>query len=176
MEGTFNHNQFTPDLLLSDLIGSAIYEARGTASTSSWARIFGNFILADEINRAPANVQSALPEATEERQVSSGSEAYKLDEPFFVIATQNPIEHEGTWDLPQAQIDRFLLHVTVDYPDLQTERLIFDLAMAEATAAYAAGKSPSAIAKSALAIARQTVLDVHLSELVRHTTSSARLA
>ena len=81
----------------------------------------GNFILADEINRAPAKVQSALLEAMEERQVTSGTESLKLDDPFFVIATQNPIEHEGTWDLPQAQLDRFLLHVTVDYPDPAAE-------------------------------------------------------
>ena len=113
MEGVFNRIQFTPDLLPSDLTGSSIYDAREQRFDFQMGPIFGNFILADEINRAPAKVQSALLEAMEERQVTSGTKSFKLESPFFVIATQNPIEHEGTWELPQAQLDRFLLHVTV---------------------------------------------------------------
>ena len=101
MEGEFNRIQFTPDLLPSDLTGSAIYDSREHRFDFQAGPIFGNFILADEINRAPAKVQSALLEAMEERQVTSGTTTYKLESPFFVIATQNPIEHEGTWDLPR---------------------------------------------------------------------------
>ena len=130
IEGEFNRIQFTPDLLPSDLTGSSIYDAREQRFDFQMDPIFGNFILADEINRAPAKVQSALLEAMEERQVTSGTKSFKLDSPFFVIATQNPIEHEGTWELPQAQLDRFLLHVTVDYPNLGAERDIFDFGAA----------------------------------------------
>ena len=167
MEGEFNRIQFTPDLLPSDLTGSAIYDSREHRFDVQAGPIFGNFILADEINRAPAKVQSALLEAMEERQVTSGTTTYKLESPFFVIATQNPIEHEGTWDLPQAQLDRFLLHITVGYPDLETERQIFDLVMEEAVSAYTPAEKPTPIAKSALADARRAVLDVHISEPIR---------
>ena len=167
MEGVFNRIQFTPDLLPSDLTGSSIYDAREQRFDFQMGPIFGNFILADEINRAPAKVQSALLEAMEERQVTSGTKSFKLDSPFFVIATQNPIEHEGTWELPQAQLDRFLLHVTVDYPDLATEREILDLVLQEAVDALTPAEPPDPISKADLAEARRLVLDVHLSDPIR---------
>ena len=172
MEGVFNRIQFTPDLLPSDLTGSSIYDSREHRFDFQEGPIFGNFILADEINRAPAKVQSALLEAMEERQVTSGKKSFKLDEPFFVIATQNPIEHEGTWDLPQAQLDRFLMHVRVDYPDRDAEREIFDLVLEEAVDTRAPGDASAAIApapisKTELAEARRLVLDVHLSDPIR---------
>ncbi len=167
MEGVFNRIQFTPDLLPSDLTGSSIYDAREQRFDFQMGPIFGNFILADEINRAPAKVQSALLEAMEERQVTSGTKSFKLEAPFFVIATQNPIEHEGTWELPQAQLDRFLLHVTVDYPDLATEREILDLVLQEAVDALTPVEPPAPISKADLAEARRLVLDVHLSDPIR---------
>lgn len=168
MEGDFRRIQFTPDLLPSDLTGSSIYNSEEHRFDFQPGPIFGNFILADEINRAPAKVQSALLEAMEERQVTSGSESLRLEDPFFVIATQNPIEHEGTWDLPQAQLDRFLLHVVVDYPDLAAERDIFDLVIREAVERGQSAGPPAVIAKSDLAEARSQVLDVHLSDPVRN--------
>ena len=134
IEGVFKRIQFTPDLLPSDLIGSVLYLAGESRFEFQKGPIFANFVLADEINRAPAKVQSALLEAMEERQVSSADTTYPLEWPFFVVATQNPIEHEGTWDLPQAQLDRFLLQITVGYPDQSNERAILDLAIHEATA------------------------------------------
>jgi MoxR-like ATPase len=167
MEGVFNRIQFTPDLLPSDLTGSAIYDSKEQRFDFQEGPIFGNFILADEINRAPAKVQSALLEAMEERQVTSGKTSFRLDEPFFVMATQNPIEHEGTWDLPQAQLDRFLMHIRVDYPDLAAERDIFDLVLKEAVEAGAPGELPVPITKAALSEARRSVLDVHLSDPIR---------
>ncbi|MGI9493223.1 MAG: AAA family ATPase [Geminicoccaceae bacterium] len=167
MEGVFNRIQFTPDLLPSDLTGSSIYDSREHRFDFQEGPIFGNFILADEINRAPAKVQSALLEAMEERQVTSGKTSFKLEEPFFVIATQNPIEHEGTWDLPQAQLDRFLMHVTVDYPDRHAEREIFDLVLEEAVDARTPSEAPKPISKADLAEARRLVLDIHLSDPIR---------
>ncbi len=167
MEGEFSRIQFTPDLLPSDLTGSAVYDAREQRFDFQPGPIFGNFILADEINRAPAKVQSALLEAMEERQVTSGTKSFPLEPPFFVIATQNPIEHEGTWELPQAQLDRFLLHVTVNYPDLSTEREILDLVLREAVDALKPAAAPAPISKTDLAAARRRVLDVHLSDPIR---------
>ena len=167
MEGVFKRIQFTPDLLPSDLTGSSIYDAREQRFDFQTGPVFGNFILADEINRAPAKVQSALLEAMEERQVTSGTKTFKLEAPFFVIATQNPIEHEGTWELPQAQLDRFLLHVTVDYPDLATERDILDLVLQEAVDALTPSEASTPIPKADLAEARRLVLDVHLSDPIR---------
>ena len=167
MEGVFNRIQFTPDLLPSDLTGSSIYDSREQKFDFQMGPVFGNFILADEINRAPAKVQSALLEAMEERQVTSGTKSFKLEAPFFVIATQNPIEHEGTWELPQAQLDRFLLHVTIDYPALIAERNILDLVLQEAVEALIPSEAPTPISKADLAEARRLVLDVHLSDPIR---------
>ncbi len=169
-EGDFKRIQFTPDLLPSDLTGSAIYDQRQHRFDFQKGPLFGNFILADEINRSPAKVQSALLEAMEERQITSGSESYALEQPFFVIATQNPIEHDGTWELPQAQLDRFLLHVVVDYPAIEAEREILDLVKLEATRNEACDNPkamPRPISKQMLAQARRAVVDVHVSPIIR---------
>jgi MoxR-like ATPase len=123
----FQRIQFTPDLLPADLIGTMIYSQKDGAFYPRKGPIFANIILADEINRAPAKVQSALLEAMQERQVTIGDNTYSLDEPFLVMATQNPIEQEGTYPLPEAQIDRFMLKLKIDYPDQKEERQILDL-------------------------------------------------
>ncbi len=120
----FNRIQFTPDLLPADVIGTMIYNQQRNEFVVRKGPIFANFILADEINRAPAKVQSALLEAMQERQVTIGESTYKLDEPFLVMATQNPLEHEGTYPLPEAQVDRFIMKVIVDYPAMREEQLI----------------------------------------------------
>jgi len=122
----FQRIQFTPDLLPADVIGTMIYNPKDALFTVKKGPVFTNILLADEINRAPAKVQSALLEAMGERQVSIGEKTYKLDAPFFVLATQNPIEQEGTYPLPEAQLDRFMLKVTIDYPDKKDERMILD--------------------------------------------------
>ena len=164
-EGVFHRIQFTPDLLPSDLTGSTIYDQREHRFDFQTGPLFGNFILADEINRAPAKVQSALLEAMEERQITAGKTSYPLEQPFCVIATQNPIEHEGTWELPQAQLDRFLLHLVINYPESSAEREILDLAMREAAEGTVA--PPHLITKGELSEARRSVLAVHVSEPVR---------
>ncbi|MFH0991970.1 MAG: MoxR family ATPase [bacterium] len=120
----FQRIQFTPDLLPADLVGTMIYNQKEGKFFTRRGPIFANFILADEINRAPAKVQSALLEAMQERQVTIGEETFKLDEPFLVLATQNPIEQEGTYPLPEAQVDRFMLKVKIDYPSRDEELLI----------------------------------------------------
>jgi MoxR-like ATPase len=117
MKAKFQRIQFTPDLLPADLIGTMIYNQKDGNFTIKKGPIFANFILADEINRAPAKVQSALLEAMQERQITIGQETFKLEEPFLVLATQNPIEQEGTYPLPEAQVDRFMLKVKITYPD-----------------------------------------------------------
>ncbi len=126
IESKFQRMQFTPDLLPADLIGTLIYRQDTGEFVVKKGPIFANIILADEINRAPAKVQSALLEAMQERQVTIGKDTFKLDEPFMVLATQNPIEQEGTYPLPEAQIDRFMLKLTVDYPSKQEERDVLD--------------------------------------------------
>jgi MoxR-like ATPase len=168
--GQFNRVQFTPDLMPQDLTGSAIFDPKSLAFEFRRGPIFTNFLLADEINRAPAKVQSALLEAMEERQVTSGDETHALEQPFFVIATQNPIEHEGTWDLPEAQLDRFLMHVRVGYPDARTELALLDIAMDEAgenISGRAANKNVDLITPDVLADARRAALGIHLSAPVR---------
>lgn len=120
----FSRIQFTPDLLPADVIGTMIYNQQKNEFIIRKGPIFANFILADEINRAPAKVQSALLEAMQERQVTIGDNTYKLDEPFLVLATQNPLEQEGTYPLPEAQVDRFIMKVIVDYPKMKEEQLI----------------------------------------------------
>jgi MoxR-like ATPase len=124
VHGKFSRIQFTPDLLPADVIGTMIYNQPRNEFTVRKGPIFANFILADEINRAPAKVQSALLEAMQERQVTISETTYKLDEPFLVLATQNPLEQEGTYPLPEAQVDRFMLKVIVNYPDKKQEQLI----------------------------------------------------
>ncbi len=120
----FNRIQFTPDLLPADVIGTMIYNQQRNEFVIRKGPIFANFILADEINRSPAKVQSALLEAMQERQVTIGDTTYQLDEPFLVLATQNPLEQEGTYPLPEAQVDRFIMKVVVDYPSMSEEQLI----------------------------------------------------
>ena len=124
INGKFSRIQFTPDLLPSDVIGTNVYNMPKNEFTIKKGPIFGNFILADEINRAPAKVQSALLEAMQERQVTIGDQSFPLDEPFLVLATQNPVEQEGTYPLPEAQVDRFMLKTVIDYPKQQDERTI----------------------------------------------------
>ena len=124
--GTFRRVQFTPDLLPADLIGTQIFNQRTGDFTVQPGPIFTNILLADEINRAPAKVQSALLEAMQERQVTIGGETLPLPEPFLVLATQNPIEHEGTYPLPEAQVDRFMFKLVVSYPERREERLVLD--------------------------------------------------
>lgn len=124
IDAKFSRIQFTPDLLPADVIGTMIYSQKKEEFVVKHGPIFANFILADEINRAPAKVQSALLEAMQERQVTIGDMTYRLDEPFLVMATQNPIEQEGTYPLPEAQVDRFMLKVVIDYPKLEEEKLI----------------------------------------------------
>ncbi|MEO0444452.1 MAG: MoxR family ATPase [Verrucomicrobiota bacterium] len=122
LETSFSRIQFTPDLLPGDLIGTLVYSPKTGEFQTQKGPVFANLILADEINRSPAKVQSALLEAMQEKQVSIGSETYPLDEPFLVLATQNPIEQEGTYPLPEAQLDRFLFKVIIDYPSMEEER------------------------------------------------------
>lgn len=124
IDAPFSRIQFTPDLLPSDVIGTLIYNPTSRDFEIKKGPIFSNFVLADEINRAPAKVQSALLEAMQERQVTIGDQQFKLEEPFLVLATQNPIEQEGTYPLPEAQLDRFMLKVKLDYPDIEEERII----------------------------------------------------
>jgi MoxR-like ATPase len=124
VHASFNRLQFTPDLLPSDLVGTEIYNAKSGEFSVRRGPIFANFVLADEINRAPAKVQSALLEAMQERQVSIGGETFELPKPFMVLATQNPIEQEGTYPLPEAQLDRFALKVIIDYPSAEEELAI----------------------------------------------------
>jgi MoxR-like ATPase len=124
VQGSFSRVQFTPDLLPADVVGTMIYNVKENDFSIKKGPIFANFVLADEINRAPAKVQSALLEAMQERQITIGDETFKLDEPFLVMATQNPVEQEGTYPLPEAQVDRFMLKTVIDYPKLEDEQLI----------------------------------------------------
>ncbi len=164
IEGDFHRVQFTPDLLPADLTGTDIYRPQEGTFEFRKGPLFHNLILADEINRAPAKVQSALLEAMEERQISVGSNSYKLDDLFMVMATQNPIEQEGTYPLPEAQLDRFLLHVEVGYPTPEDERRIMVLNRDEAKAAVRdMFQPPELLPVSAIMQARQEILRLHLS-------------
>ena len=124
VDSKFSRSQFTPDLLPADVIGTMIYSQKDEKFVVEQGPVFANFVLADEINRAPAKVQSALLEAMQERQVTIGKQTYDLPKPFLVLATQNPIEQEGTYPLPEAQVDRFMLKIVIDYPKLEEEKLI----------------------------------------------------
>lgn len=129
LDAEFQRIQFTPDILPADLIGTMIYVPSQGSFQTRKGPVFANFVLADEINRAPSKVQSALLEAMQERLVTIGDKTWKLDEPFLVLATQNPIEQEGTYPLPEAQVDRFMLKVKIDYPTVEEERIIFERGM-----------------------------------------------
>ncbi|WP_159799208.1 MoxR family ATPase [Flavobacterium sp. MK4S-17] len=124
VHGSFSRIQFTPDLLPADVVGTLIYNIKENEFSIKKGPIFANFVLADEINRAPAKVQSALLEAMQEKQVTIGEETFKLEKPFLVMATQNPVEQEGTYPLPEAQVDRFMLKAVIDYPKIEDERIV----------------------------------------------------
>ncbi len=164
IDGNFHRVQFTPDLLPADLTGTEIFRPREGSFEFQQGPLFHNLILADEINRAPAKVQSALLEAMAERQITVGSVTYPLPRLFLVMATQNPIEQEGTYPLPEAQLDRFLLHVRIDYPDHSAEKAILQLARSEARQGAAPPAPPVRLAQEMLFEARDEVLDLYLAE------------
>ncbi|MDY0135951.1 MAG: MoxR family ATPase [Thiomicrospira sp.] len=166
LEGRFHRIQFTPDLLPADITGTEIYRAQTGLFEFQPGPIFHNLILADEINRAPAKVQSALLEAMGEGQVSVGQRTLPMERLFMVMATQNPIEQEGTYPLPEAQLDRFMLQVNIDYPDRDSERQILELVENEQRA-HPSLTLPTPIAQADLFSARQAVLDLHMSEAVK---------
>ena len=162
IEGDEHRIQFTPDLLPADLTGSDIYRSETGKFEFQQGPIFHNLVLADEINRAPAKVQSALLEAMAERQVTVGMSSYPLPELFLVMATQNPIEQEGTYPLPEAQLDRFLMHVRIDYPDAGAERRILSLVRDEAL--HVAPETSPHVHQATVFAARKAALGVHMSE------------
>ena len=164
IEGSFHRIQFTPDLLPGDVTGTDIFRPQQGVFEFQQGPIFNNLILADEINRAPAKVQSALLEAMAERQVSIGTRTYPLPPLFLVMATQNPIEQEGTYPLPEAQLDRFLMQVNVTYPDAAAETQILRLARNEATGT--APPAPARISEAAIEGARKEVLTLHMAPVV----------
>lgn len=169
VEGDFHRIQFTPDLLPGDLTGTDVYHPQNGSFVFQSGPIFHHLLLADEINRAPAKVQSALLEAMAERQVTIGGKTYPLPELFLVMATQNPIEQEGTYPLPEAQLDRFLMYVKIGYPDAQVEHDILTLARKEALGPSLKNevKAPK-LTQTALFEARKQVLKVHTSEALEH--------
>jgi MoxR-like ATPase len=162
LEGDFHRIQFTPDLLPADLTGTEIYRPQDGSFRFDKGPVFHNLLLADEVNRAPAKVQSALLEAMGERQVTVGRQTYPLPQLFLVMATQNPIEQEGTYPLPEAQLDRFLMHVRVDYPDLDTEKAVLRLNRDEARQE---GEPPPRhrVSQSTVFAARRRILDLYMS-------------
>jgi len=162
IKAEYNRIQFTPDLLPSDITGSEIYIAQEGKFEFRKGPVFANFVLADEINRAPAKVQSALLEAMAERQVSVGGKRYPLPKLFMVMATQNPIEHEGTYNLPEAQLDRFLMYIKVDHPDAATEKKILHLVRGEQRGEKR--QTPAALSVDDILSASQEALKVHMSE------------
>jgi len=165
IEGTFNRIQFTPDLLPADLTGTEVYRPQEGKFEFREGPLFHNLILADEINRAPAKVQSALLEAMEERQITVGDKSYKLSKLFLVMATQNPIEQEGTYPLPEAQLDRFLLHVEIGYPTSEDEKKILSLNRDEARESKNESFIPeSLLSETAILEAREAILNLHLSD------------
>ncbi|MFT6776404.1 MAG: MoxR-like ATPase [Paraglaciecola sp.] len=162
LEGDFHRVQFTPDLLPADLTGTDIYRPENGTFVFQKGPLFHNLVLADEINRAPAKVQSALLEAMAERQITVGNTTYALPELFLVMATQNPIEQEGTYSLPEAQLDRFLMHLEIDYPGAETELDILRLTRNEAM--HAQEITPPNLSQTDILNARQDVLKIHLDE------------
>ncbi|MAE69135.1 MAG: ATPase [Gemmatimonadetes bacterium] len=162
IDAGFQRIQFTPDLLPADLIGTLVYDPRGGTFTPRKGPIFGHIILADEINRAPAKVQSALLEAMQEHQVTIGDTTYPLDEPFLVLATQNPIEQEGTYPLPEAQVDRFMLKLEVTYPSKEEERRVLELMGVDQPIEISAIVHPDQILS-----ARNTVNEVYVDDKVK---------
>jgi len=161
VEAKFQRIQFTPDLLPADLVGTMIYNQKESSFQTKKGPIFANFILADEINRSPAKVQSALLEAMQERQVTIGEHTYKLPEPFLVLATQNPIEQEGTYPLPEAQVDRFMLKVKIGYPSKEEELLIM-----RANVAGQTNSTSNVVSTADILRARSVIGDVYMDEKV----------
>ncbi len=163
LEVRFSRLQFTPDMLPADVIGTQVYNPQSGAFTTRKGPIFANLVLADEINRAPAKVQSALLEAMQEKQVTIGDHTYKLEEPFLVLATQNPIEQEGTYPLPEAQVDRFMLKLKIGYPTRAEERQILDL-MAHTVNLP---KVSAVVNAAAILEARSVVNEVYIDDKVK---------
>ncbi|WP_299834792.1 MoxR family ATPase [uncultured Tenacibaculum sp.] len=161
VQGSFSRVQFTPDLLPADVVGTMIYNVKDNDFSIKKGPIFANFVLADEINRAPAKVQSALLEAMQERQITIGDKTFKLDEPFLVMATQNPVEQEGTYPLPEAQVDRFMLKTVIDYPKLQDEQLIMRQSLNNSF-----GKVNPVISLEQILKAREAVNEVYMDEKI----------
>ncbi|MCD2182806.1 AAA family ATPase [Rhizobium sp. GN54] len=169
LDATLSRIQFTPDLLPSDITGSEVYFSEAGKGEFQFQQgpVFANLILADEINRAPAKVQSALLEAMEERQVTVGGKSHGLPELFLVMATQNPIEQEGTYPLPEAQLDRFLMHIRVDYPDAKSEAAIMELVRSEEKEAHGkAGDDPEKLAADVVLASRREISDITVSKAV----------
>jgi MoxR-like ATPase len=162
IDGKFSRIQFTPDLLPADVIGTMIYNPKEHTFDVKKGPIFANFVLADEINRAPAKVQSALLEAMQEKQITIGDTTYKLEEPFLVLATQNPVEQEGTYTLPEAQVDRFLLKVVITYPKLEEERLIIRNHLKPEGLA----KIEKVVTQDEILEARKLVKDIYMDEKI----------
>lgn len=162
VDADFARIQFTPDLLPADLLGTMIYSMKNEEFVVKKGPIFTNFVLADEINRAPAKVQSALLEAMQERQITIGENTYKLEEPFLVMATQNPIEQEGTYPLPEAQVDRFMLKVVLDYPKKEEERAII-----QANLLKSFPKALSVLKPTDIIRAREVVHEVYMDEKIQ---------
>ncbi|EGU44763.1 AAA family ATPase [Vibrio splendidus] len=164
VEGDFHRIQFTPDLLPADLTGTDIFRPETGEFTFQYGPIFNSLILADEINRAPAKVQAAMLEAMAEKQVTAGRKTYALPDLFLVMATQNPIEQEGTYPLPEAQLDRFLLHLEVEYPDMESELEILRLNRGEAQGNESV--QPQEISQQTIFEARQEVLNIHMADTI----------
>lgn len=161
VDGSFSRIQFTPDLLPADVVGTMIYNVKENDFSIKKGPVFANFVLADEINRAPAKVQSALLEAMQEKQVTIGDTTHKLQKPFLVMATQNPVEQEGTYPLPEAQMDRFMLKTVIDYPKLEEERLVMRQNLS--------GTSPAinpVVSLEQILRAQQTVKEVYMDEKI----------
>src|SRR6201994_1469144 len=159
----FSRLQFTPDMLPADVIGTQIYNPQSGGFTTRRGPIFANLVLADEINRAPAKVQSALLEAMQEKQVTIGDQTFKLEEPFLVLATQNPIEQEGTYPLPEAQVDRFMLKLKIVYPSREEERQILDF-MAGTSGV---GNASAVVTSQQIIEARRVINDIYIDDKVK---------
>ncbi len=162
VECSFSRIQFTPDLLPADVVGTQVYDPRNQTFSARQGPVFANVVLADEVNRAPAKVQSALLEAMQERQVTLGDRTFPLPDPFIVLATQNPIEQEGTYPLPEAQVDRFMLKVKVGYPTREEERAIMDR-MVVSSPPHAS----RVVGPAQLAAARETVLRIYMDDRIK---------
>jgi len=161
VQGSFSRIQFTPDLLPADVVGTMIFNMKENDFSIKKGPIFANFVLTDEINRAPAKVQSALLEAMQEKQVTIGDETFILDKPFLVMATQNPVEQEGTYPLPEAQVDRFMLKTVIDYPTIQDEQLVM-----RANLDNSFGKVNPVISTEQILRAQSAVREVYMDEKI----------